>query len=304
MSTISSKADSSSRRGFTLIELLVVIAIIGVLMALMLPAVQMAREASRRAQCQNNLKQFGLALHNYSEKTAGKLPFGWMCGRFDPSGCPVNQAWPYMWSGWPMLLPMLEEANLYHALNFSHPSTHVSNATAISTPLGLFVCPSYADAKPEPIYTIPGDPTSPVAYYAGPSNYKGNMAAGLRTGCNNPNNPACLIFDNGIFFRNSGTEYRDITDGASNTVFMGESIEGLWSDATYCCVRTRTDFDINQRTDTGFTNPRYWNSMHPAGINFLLGDGSCRMVTSSIDNTVLNKLMTRSGGDVVQDNEF
>src|SRR5262245_16944139 len=107
----------TARNGFTLIELLVVIAIIGVLMALVLPAVQMAREASRRAQCENNLKQFGLALHNYFEKV-GRMPFGWMCDGRD-AGCLAYQAYPYMWSGWPMLLPSLEESNVYHSLNFS-----------------------------------------------------------------------------------------------------------------------------------------------------------------------------------------
>jgi prepilin-type N-terminal cleavage/methylation domain-containing protein/prepilin-type processing-associated H-X9-DG protein len=292
-----------ARRAFTLIELLVVIAIIGVLMALLLPAVQMAREASRRAQCENNLKQFGLAMHNYMEKTAGKLPFGWMCDGRDP-GCLAYQAYTYMWSGWPMLLPMLEQGNLYDALNFSLPSNHVSNLTAISTPVGLFVCPSYAEAVPVPIYANPADPSSTILYYAGPSTYKGNMAGGLRTGCNDPTNPLCQIFDNGIFFRNSGISHPDIVDGASNTIFMGETIEGLWADATYCCVRTSPDRYINERAGGVFVVPRYWNSMHPGGINFLLGDGSCRRITASVDNTVLMRLMTRSGNDPVQDNEF
>jgi prepilin-type N-terminal cleavage/methylation domain-containing protein len=293
----------SANLAFTLIELLVVIAIIGVLMALLLPAVQMAREASRRAQCENNLKQFGLAMHNYSEKTGGKLPFGWMCDGRDP-GCLAYQAYTYMWSGWPMLLPMLEHANLYDACNFSLQSNHPSNLTAIQTPLGLFMCPSYADPMPVPIYANPADPTSTILYYAGPSTYKGNMAAGLRPGCNDPTNVVCQIFDNGVFFRNSGVSFRDVTDGASNTIFMGESIEGLWADATYCCVRTSPDRSINQRANGVFTIPRYWNSMHPGGIHFLLGDGSCRMITDSVDNDVLIRLMTRAGNDPVQDNEF
>lgn len=295
--------STSAHLAFTLIELLVVIAIIAVLVALLLPAVQMAREASRRAQCENNLKQFGLAMHNYSEKSGGKLPFGWMCDGRDP-GCLVYQAYSYMWSGWPMLLPALEEGNLYDTLNFSLPSNHPSNLTGISAPLGLFMCPSYADAIPVPIYANPADPTSAVLYYAGPSNYKGNMAAGLKTGCTDPANPLCQIFDNGIFYRNSGTSFRDVSDGASNTIFMGESIEGLWADATYCCVRTSPDRDINQRANGVFTVPRYWNSMHPGGIHFLLGDGSCRMISDSVDNTVFIRLMTRAGNDSVSDVEF
>jgi hypothetical protein len=209
-----------------------------------------------------------------------------------------------MWSGWPMLLPMLEASNLYDACNFSLPSTHPSNLTAISTPLGLFVCPSFADAAPVPIYTNPSDPTSAIAYYAGPSNYKGNMSGGLRPGCTNPTNPACMTFDNGVFFRNSGIAFRDVTDGASNTIFMAESIEGLWADATYCCVRTSPDRNVNERAGGVFTVPRYWNSMHPGAIMILLGDGSSRSISDTIDNTVMIRLMTRAGNDPVQDDEF
>lgn len=291
------------RIGFTLIELLVVIAIIGVLMALLLPAVQMAREASRRAQCENNLKQFGVALHNYAERSA-KFPFGWQCGANDPSRCPIDQAWPYMWSGWAMLLPMLEEGNLYASLNFSRESNHLSNTTAIATPMGLFACPSYADAKPIPVFQNPGDPTTPVLYYAGSANYKGNMAAGLRTGCSDPNNRLCLIFDNGVFYRNSSISFRDITDGASNTILMGESMDGLWADATKCCVRTNSDRTVNARAQGEFVTPWYWSSMHPGNVNYLFGDGSCRSINENIDSEVLTRLMTRAGNDTVDATQY
>lgn len=296
------RGEGMARSGFTLIELLVVIAIIGVLMAMLLPAVQMAREASRRTQCQNNLKQFGLALHNYAEKV-GRMPFGWMCDGRD-SLCLPYEAYPYMWSGWPMLLPMLEESNVYHTLNFSLTADAPANFTGIAVPLGLFVCPSHRDARPIPIVADPKDPFSAVLYYLGPSNYKGNMAAGLRNNCTDPDNLLCQVFDNGIFFRNSGTAFRDVTDGASNTIFMGESIEGYWSEATSCCVRTAPNRQLNLRANGEFVMPRYWNSMHPGGVHFLMGDGSVRSISTSVDSNVLIRLMTRSGNDPVEDSEF
>jgi prepilin-type processing-associated H-X9-DG protein len=212
-----------------------------------------------------------------------------------------------MWSGWAMLLPMLEESNLYASINFSRSvweSNNYTNTTAIATSLGLFACPSNSDAVAMPIYANPADPTSTVLYYAGLSNYKGNMAAGLRPGCANPQNLLCQIFDNGIFFRNSSVSFRDINDGASNTIFMGESVDGLWADATKCCVRTSPDREMNQKANGVFTTPFYWTSMHPGGVNFLLGDGSCRQVDDTIDTNVLIRVMTRSGHDPVEDTEF
>jgi prepilin-type N-terminal cleavage/methylation domain-containing protein/prepilin-type processing-associated H-X9-DG protein len=288
--------------GFTLIELLVVIAIIAILMALLLPAVQSAREASRRSQCENNLKQFGLALHNYSEQFS-RLPFGWMCADYDP-GCFPNIAYRYQWSGWPMLLPILEEASLYASLNFHLPSNDPANTTGIAKPLEVFVCPSFADAKPIPIYADPTDPNSTILYFVGPSNYKGNMAAGLRAGCTDPANPLCQIFDNGLFFRNSGITFRDMTDGATNTVMMGESVDGLWPDATKCCVRTHTDRTINLRADGQFVTPWYWTSMHRGVINFLFGDGSVRQLSENVDADLLNRLMTRGGNEPVESTQL
>lgn len=291
---------SRSDTAFTLIELLVVIAIIGVLMALLLPAVQASREAARRTECENHLKQLGLALHNYDTQYR-LLPFGWMCDTREPRGsrCPGDQAWSYMWSGWPMLLPFLEELNVFNSLNFSHESTDSRNTTGIEKGLALFACPSYSSGKKVPIYATPGDPTSGILYYAGLSNYKGNMAGGLRAGCTDPNNPLCRVFDNGIFYRNSSIAFRDIMDGASNTVMMGEVIQGLWSDATTCCVRTANDRLMNERAGGTFVTPGYWSSNHPAAAHFLFGDGSVRVLKDSMDNEVLNRLMTRAGNDPV-----
>jgi prepilin-type processing-associated H-X9-DG protein len=170
--------------------------------------------------------------------------------------------------------------------------------------LGLFVCPSHADAAPIPILADPANPSSHIAYYLGPSNYKGNMAAGLRPNCTNPDNILCQVFDNGIFYRNSGIEFRDIGDGSSNTILMGESIDGYWSEATSCCVRTSPERQLSLKANGLFVNPRYWNSMHPGGVHFLLGDGSVRSISTSVDNDVLIRLMTRSGNDTVEDSQY
>src|SRR5262245_52977673 len=133
------------RRGFNLIELLVVIAIIGVLVALLLPAVQAAREAARRISCTNNLKQIGLALHNY-EAALGSLPWG-MGPDFDPRLPAGTQADGQFWSALALALPYLEQQNLYFAINFGQSARffYAENTTAMRAKVGLFQCPSDFD---------------------------------------------------------------------------------------------------------------------------------------------------------------
>ena len=151
-----SRSVARDRRGFTLIELLVVIAIIAILIALLLPAVQQAREAARRTQCKNNLKQLGLALHNYHD-THGTFPFGWMAGNDLNVSC-----WGIM------LLPYLDQGNLYNNWNSSvpafneavalfQPATAVQgNLNVIATPLAMYKCPS-STAKEKSDYTLPAN---------------------------------------------------------------------------------------------------------------------------------------------------
>jgi prepilin-type N-terminal cleavage/methylation domain-containing protein/prepilin-type processing-associated H-X9-DG protein len=131
------------RRGFTLIELLVVIAIIAVLIALLLPAVQAAREAARRVQCVNNLKQLGLAIHNY-ESTNGALP-PQMVLTFNASG---GVAWKSSWGASSRIVPYLEQAALYNAINYNNKVSDPSNATAIATQINVFLCPSEVNRRP------------------------------------------------------------------------------------------------------------------------------------------------------------
>ncbi|HEU5118030.1 MAG TPA: DUF1559 domain-containing protein, partial [Isosphaeraceae bacterium] len=124
-------------RGFTLIELLVVIAIIGVLIALLLPAVQAAREAARRAQCTNNMKQLGLSMHNYHD-TMGSFPIGRTGSGYSYPGCPNTNRRTWALS----IMPYLELASVFNAVNFSQPFYDASNRTAVMTSISVYQCPS------------------------------------------------------------------------------------------------------------------------------------------------------------------
>jgi type II secretory pathway pseudopilin PulG len=304
-----------------LIELLVVIAIIGVLVALLLPAVQSAREAGNRARCQNNLKQLGLAAQEYHD-SFNAFPSGWYCmaPTYDSNNNPINGdincgspaalalvGTPiyqnYMWGVLPSLFTKLEQGNLYNELNINLPPTNLENATAVRRTLDVLVCPS--NRRPDTT-TDAG-----AAQKWGPSDYRGNMSAGMVVPDPNgqcptldPTNPACLIFDNGMTYQNSTVGMADITDGTTNTILMGETLQGDWARATNCCVRTNIDRPLNKPLVAGGkTFYTYWMSKHPGQVNFVNCDGSIRMVTNQINRVVLNKLMTRNGGETISADE-
>jgi len=300
--------------GFTLIELLVVIAIIGVLVALLLPAVQSAREAGNRARCQNNLKQLGLAAQLYHD-SFNTFPSGWYCmaPTYDAqnnliSG-DINCAAPstpyqnYMWGLLPSLFTKLEQVNLYNELNIILPPTNPENSTAVRRTLDILVCPS--NRRPETV-----SQTGTVARI-GPSDYRGNMAGGMvvpdpNGNCptQDPSNPYCLYYDNGVAYQNSTVSMAEITDGTTNTLLMGESLQGNWSMATSCCVRTNIDRTINKPIVVGNVNYyTYWISKHPGLVNFVNCDGSIRLVNATINKLVLNKLSTRNGGETISADE-
>ncbi len=301
-----------SRLGFTLIELLVVIAIIGVLVALLLPAVQAARESARRAQCINNLKQFGLAAQEYHD-AYNSFPGGWYCQApiFDNMGTmiggdpnctgPASPYQPYMWGGVPGLFLMLEPGNRWTQCHFNFPCTDVSNLSSVRMKIDGLVCPSNSRL----VTTTPGASTGPPK--PGPSDYRGNMAAGMvqatdSTNCPTllPTNALCCVYDNGVMYQNSSVSLADITDGSSNTNMIGETLQGTWPDETICCVRTNIDRNINQPISIGGTNYyTYWMSKHPGLVNFVRCDGSVASTKQTIDKLVLIKLMTRNGGETV-----
>ena len=323
--------DSRSRAAFTLIELLVVIAIIAVLVALIMPAVQSARESANRAKCQNNLKQLNLAAQEYHD-AFNSFPAGWYCSMatYDANGNLTSgdtncttlppQPFAYMWNGLIGLFLKMEQNNLYNEINFGvyysptiQGSTAPDNATAIRRTVDGFVCPS--NRRPTTVATGTGSQASSLL---GPSDYRGNQAAGMIpaiSGSNcptlDPTNIYCNIYDNGLMYQNSSVNMADVTDGSSNTIIMGESIypQGVWSQATTAVVRTNIDRTINKPiiiTVNGVSTTfwTYWASKHPSAVNFAFCDGSVRPVTSMINKLVLIKMCTRNGGETISSDEM
>lgn len=283
-----------SRPGFTLIELLVVIAIIGVLVALIMPAVQSARETANRNKCINNLKQLALAAQQYHD-SSGVFQAGWLCDPNDPI-CVPQAAQNTMWNGIIGLLPYVEQQNLYRELNIDLSPINLANATALSRSINVFQCPS------NPRQTIPTikvpDTTRTIKVQT--SDYRGNMAAGTLQDCTPITSIDCQIFDNGLHYQNSSIDIAAITDGTSNTFQFGEALEGTWAEATSCCTRTTIDRKINQPIQiSGKLYNIYWSSKHPGLVNMSKVDGSVSSVKETINRQVLISLMTRAGGEAI-----
>jgi prepilin-type N-terminal cleavage/methylation domain-containing protein/prepilin-type processing-associated H-X9-DG protein len=227
-----------ARRGFTLIELLVVIAIIAVLIALLLPAVQAAREAARRSQCVNNLKQIGLAMHNY-ESANGALPplkiySGTCLYRNGPSGLVLNT------TGLTLILPYLEQSALANAYNFSQASVMMNyapnntvvgspavNTTVVGTLVATYVCPS-DNSQPDAVNLAPGqDPQNPSwsLQNARPGNYLLSSAYYYDANCPGAGSPAIDPTWRGAFYDDMATPFAMIADGLSYTFLAGESLQ-------------------------------------------------------------------------------
>ena len=293
-----------SQAGFTLIELLVVIAIIGVLVALIMPAVQSARESARRAQCQNNLKQLALAAQEYHDAFSS-FPSGWYCDANGDENCLPYGANTYMWSGLTGLFLKLEQGNLFNEINFNLPPTNMENRTSVRRTMEFFVCPSNRKAN-QVITSTSTTPSQPgITLRMGPSDYRGNMAAGQILNCTDPYPINCFYYDNGVFYRNSEVSIADITDGTTMTMLMGECLTGTWPDATSCCVRTTLDRTVNRPIKlNGKLYNTYWSSKHPNLVNFAKCDGSVAPITNQIDKRVLIKLMTRDGGESISSEEM
>lgn len=293
---------SRARRGFTLIELLVVIAIIAILIALLLPAVQQAREAARRTQTRSNLKQIGIALHGYHEKY-NTLPPGWIGvtnGRPDVEG---QNGW-----GWgAMLLPELDQGPLFDRLDFYQSPAAAANAIARQTTLPVFRSPSDPsndlwdledEANPGTILA-----TLPTA------NFVGNWGTVELEDCEGLAVGTTCVSD-GVFFHNSSVKIRDITDGASNTFFVGQRktnvrISPEWH-STWVGVIAGGEEAFARILGVADHNPNSpashledFSSNHTGGVHFLFGDGRVRFISENIHFDTYQALATRAGGEVV-----
>jgi prepilin-type N-terminal cleavage/methylation domain-containing protein/prepilin-type processing-associated H-X9-DG protein len=304
------------RLGFTLVELLVVIAIIGVLVSLLLPAVQAARESARRMQCQNNLKQIALGCHNFHD-THGKFPSGGLA----PTVTPGSQ-----FSVLAQLLPFIEQGNVHDLIDFKAPANDPLNTNARMSKIATFLCPSDGRDNPMPASGaatnyMANTGTLPFFVIPGQMNY------------------------NGVFYVNHAVRFADITDGTTNTALFSERLMADGSNAIVSKVEDVFFHPGNPATAdeahaicltvdiTNLANQfplfmgapwlhhqhRYHHisppngrscgyfvvgkstmppsSRHPGGVNVALGDGSVRLIPNSVDLLAWRALGTRNGGE-------
>lgn len=273
--------------GFTLVELLVVIAIIGILVALLLPAVQAAREAARRMSCQNNLKQIGLALHNYHDTVK----------RFPPGFLGENL---FAWGTF--MLPYLEQESLYDQFNTGLPLTdnttgNPTNLVLAQTNIPGYRCPS-ATGKENVTPYWQGSGVTGLLTDQATSNYVGSFGVPQIS-------PATYLSAHGFMTRNITRSFRDITDGASNVFAIGERAPtknngnedshwaGISEDLnTWDHKVLGITFDVLN----GTIDPAGFSSQHPGGAVFLRGDGSNRFISETIDRQTYQDLSTINDG--------
>jgi prepilin-type processing-associated H-X9-DG protein/prepilin-type N-terminal cleavage/methylation domain-containing protein len=307
----------ADRPAFTLIELLVVIAIIGVLVGLLLPAVQKVREAAARSSCENNLHQIGVGLTHYHDANLTFPPGYRATGPYSDGATDTAPGW-----GWAAyLLPHIEQENLFRQFDFTKP---VQNFAGIQTVVKVYVCPS--DLCPQAAFALP-DAFGRTLAQAGPSSYAA-CVGGDESG----------TFDEtglGVFYRNSQTRLTDITDGTSGTILVGErswgNANGIWAGAISGGVIKRGQQNpcpgsgaasypaatlalghghLNNALTDADGGLDDFSSRHAGGSNFLFADGHVAFLRSvsgdlpngdyTPDSLALQALCTRANGEVNQ----
>lgn len=303
-----------TRPGFTLVELLVVIAIIGILVGLLLPAVQAAREAARRMQCANNIRQMGIACHTY-ESAMRALPKGG-AGAVSLTNFSIRNRWRLSWGA--ALLPHIEQGPLFHRLDQAQPFIHANNEPAGGTLVTTYLCPS---APKTEMLRSNGDALNSPAVYAR-TDYAGNYGErGLRcfpnSNCQNHyGDPSGGGRGTLLIGNDPEVRMRDITDGTSQTVLLGEAPEGLHS----IWIGHKNVFDQSAPVSARIEASSVWqpclppfksrrgdfcdfgqefHSYHTGGANFLLADGSAHFLATTVDVKVYAALLSRSGGEVI-----
>jgi prepilin-type N-terminal cleavage/methylation domain-containing protein/prepilin-type processing-associated H-X9-DG protein len=325
------------RAAFTLVELLVVIAIIAVLVGLILPAVQKVRESAARIQCKNNLKQIGLALHNYHGRYQS-FPPGYVSGV--GGGGPADDTGPG-WGWASFILSDLEQDALYKQIDFTKDIKDPANAQARMTKVKVFLCPSDHDAQETfavdklgdtgPGYTTPLTDINGNIVDVAHGNYVGifgNPEITPDPGYQITGDPARAANHWGMFFRNSHVRFTDVADGTSNTLFVGERSSNLayatWTGAVtggqvppkmpdpfgfgpegapvLCLGHTGDSSDVPPHTPNSPVNhvDDFW-SRHVQGVNFLFVDGSVQSINDSINPAVWWALGTYAGNDQSND---
>ena len=282
----------SHQKAFTLVELLVVIAIIGILIALLLPAVQAAREAARRISCTNNLCQIGLAVQNYN-----MAQFVYPPGTINETGPIVNESRGYHHNWIAQILPYVEQMPAYRHIDFDAGVYDQSNAQVRQIQMRGLCCPSSPSVESEIGFTS----------YAG---------------CHDPLETPIDADNKGIFFLNSAVRYEDITDGSANTIFIGEKLLDEdntlgWMSGTRATLRnTGTDINVALRStvqtasatrETGDRDSLFvgsFGSHHPGGSLFVFGDGHVQFLSEVIVPELLQQLAHRADGKLIMDGNF
>jgi prepilin-type N-terminal cleavage/methylation domain-containing protein/prepilin-type processing-associated H-X9-DG protein len=263
--------------GFTLVELLVVMAIIGILISLMFPAVGAMQEASRRATCQHRLACLGMALQKY-ESGYGMLP----PGSTDPKG-PIHNLPKGIQLSWTVrLLPYLDEGGTFKQVDLAAGAYAEKNAPVRGLRIAAFVCPSQRTVR---------QTSAPASNYAG---------------CHHQLEAPIAEDNHGVLFLNSHISQRDVTDGVEHTIYLGEKRTDLddlgWMSGTRATLRN-TGTPIGKTGEEQPASDLYvggFGAEHPAGANFLFGDGAVRFVNAAIDMDVYQQLGDRADGKLLK----